>query len=161
MERDPRRMTPRFIGRIALATLITVTGACSSARDDAPPVATPTVTLGSANVPLGRQVAVTYRFAVSPNAPPFAEDYVVFVHVMNESGKQMWTSDHEPPMPTRQWKPGAVIEYTQPMLVPRRGSEGHFTVEVGLYSPKSRERLPLSGDNRGRRAYRVAALDVT
>jgi len=153
-------MAQRFIGRIALATLIAATGACSSGPDNAPPVATPTVTLASTKVPLGRQVMVTYRFAVSPTAPPFAEDYVVFVHALNDSGKQMWTSDHEPPTPTRQWKPGAVIEYAQPMLVPRQGSEGHFTLEVGLYSPRSRDRLPLSGDNRGRRAYRVAALDV-
>src|SRR5262245_10857679 len=47
------------------------------------------------------------------------------------------------------------------MLVPRTSALGHFTLEVGLYSPKSRERLPLSGENRGRRSYRVAALDVT
>jgi hypothetical protein len=154
-------MAQRFIGRIALATLIAASAACSDGKDDAPPVATPMVTLASSKVPLGRQVAVTYRFSVAPNAPPFAEDYLVFVHVMNASGKQVWTNDHEPPTPTRQWKPGTVIEYTQPMFVPRTGNLGHFTVEVGLYSPKSRERLPLSGDNRGRRTYRVAEFDVT
>ncbi|HEX5107029.1 MAG TPA: hypothetical protein VFV95_01220 [Vicinamibacterales bacterium] len=153
-------MIQRASGRIVLATLV-ATAACSSRPDEAPPVAAPTLTLASSRVPLGRQVAVTYRFAIPPTAQPFLEDYVVFVHAMDKDGKQVWTNDHEPPTPTRQWKPGTSIEYTQSMLIPRRVAEGHFTLEVGLYSSRTGERLPLSGNDRGRRSYQVAAFDVT
>ena len=102
-----------------------------------------------------------FRFAVAPTAPAFAEDYVVFVHAIDGRGKRIWTSDHQPPTPTRQWKAGDVIEYTHSMNVPRNTPEGPVAIEVGLYSTTSRDRLPLSGENNGKRAYRVGAIDVT
>ena len=61
----------------------------------------------------------------------------------------MWTDDHEPPTPTRQWKPGATVEYTRTMFIPkfpvrraRRASRS------GLFSPSNGERLPLAGETR-------------
>ena len=55
-----------------------------------------------------------------------------------------------------QWKPGATIEYTRTMFVPKFPYVGETSVEVGLYSPKTGERLPLVGDDAGMRSYRVA-----
>src|SRR5262245_52920132 len=91
-------------------TVIIVTLACAAAactRDGGgSPVATPSVTVESTTVPRGRPIDVHYRFAVAPNAPPFAESYTVFVHALDEHGKRVWTSDHQPPTAVTQWKPG-------------------------------------------------------
>jgi hypothetical protein len=103
---------------------------------------------------------MTYRFVVAADAPAFAEDYVVFVHFMDEDHELMWTDDHPPPTGTRTWKPGATIEYVRPMLVPRFPYVGPATVEVGLYSPSSGERVPMSGDDAGMRSYRVGQFTM-
>ena len=145
--------------RSALLILCAALVGCSRGGDEAP-VATPVVSIATTDVSAGRAVDVTYRFAMSANARPLQEDYTVFVHVYDEGGTRLWTGDHQPPTPTREWKPGAVVEYTHPMLVPRRAKDGKMFVDVGLYSPRSGERLPLAGKGNGMRSYRVATLTV-
>ena len=51
-------------------------------------------------------VATTTADEVLPNAAPFTENYRVFVHVVDTDDKLMWTDDHDPPIPSTQWKPG-------------------------------------------------------
>lgn len=131
--------------------------ACGSG-DDGPPVATPSITLPQKAVS-GQSISVTYRFAVAADAPPFAEDYVVFVHAYDESEGRVWTSDHEPPTPTGQWKAGSVVEYTQPMSIPRRAA-GKITIQMGLYSPRTGDRVTLSGADSGKRAYSTGSFTV-
>ena len=157
--RPLRTLTSQAGAALVVAAIGLGSIACSS-KDEAPPLATPSVTLPSGKVQAGRPADVKFRFAVSPSAPPFAEDYVVFVHGIDDGGKRIWTSDHQPPKPTRQWKAGDVIEYTHAMNVPRNTPEGRVAIEIGLYSPQSRDRLPLSGENNGKRAYRVASIGV-
>jgi hypothetical protein len=138
--------------------LFVLAAACS--RDDnARPVATPSVS-APALAPRGQGIDVTYRFAVAADAPPFAEDYTVFVHAYDAQGDRIWTDDHQPPVPTRRWKAGEVIEYTRPMMVRNNAEGGRVTLELGLYSTESRDRLPLQGTGSGRRSYRVASFDV-
>ena len=43
----------------------------------------------------------------------------MFVHFLDADRELMWTDDHEPPTPVRQWKPGATIEYTRTMFIPK------------------------------------------
>jgi hypothetical protein len=140
---------------------LVASGACSRKESTSTPVATPTVAVRRAQAPAGRAIDVTYRFAVSPSAPPFAENYTVFVHALDKNGDRLWTGDHQPPTPTSQWKPGTVVEYTQPMVVPRLARPERVTIAVGIYSPTSKDRLTLSGDDIGRRAYRVGTIEVT
>jgi hypothetical protein len=145
-----------------LAVLLCVgTVACGRKVEEGTPVATPTVTLSRSDAVVGSPVDMTYRFSVAPDAPPIDGDYLVFVHFVDAAGEQMWTDDHEPPTPTRQWKPGATIEYTRTMFVPKFPYVGDTTVELGLYSLASGERLPLSGDDTGMRSYRVARFNMT
>ena len=103
---------------------------------------------------------MTYRFAVAADAPAFAEDYWVFVHFMDADGELMWTDDHRPPTPVPAWKPGATVEYTRTMFIPKFPYTGETRVEVGLFSPESGARLPLSGESEGMRAYRVATFTL-
>lgn len=150
-------MTKLRADRFALLACCLLAAACG--RSETPPVATPTVTMPGSAV-AGRPTEVAYRFAVAADAPAFAEDYFVFVHAMDSLGRRIWTADHQPPTPTTQWKAGSVVEYRQPMLVPS-GAKGTMTLQAGLYSPRTQERLTLSGTDDGSRAYKVGELTVT
>jgi hypothetical protein len=146
---------------LAMLALCAAAIGCSQPQDDTPPVATPALTLSRSDAAVGSPVDVTYRFVVAPTAPALAEDYSVFVHFLDTDRELMWTDDHSPPTPVRQWKPGATIEYTRTMFVPKFPYVGETTVEVGLYSPRTGERLPLVGDDVGMRSYRVAQFRMS
>ncbi|MBI4886409.1 MAG: hypothetical protein HY824_04910 [Acidobacteria bacterium] len=153
-------MIRTFAPALALLLLAGVAPACSRGGDAGVPVAAPTVTLSKTAAAIGSPMEMTYRFAVAPEAPVLTEDYWVFVHFVDRDGELMWTDDHEPATPTRQWKAGSTIEYTRPMFVPKFPYVGQTTVEIGLFSPTTGERLPLAGPTGGQRAYRVAAFEM-
>jgi hypothetical protein len=134
--------------------------ACSRKVDDARPVATPTVALSRTDVAVGSPIDMTYRFAVAPDAPPFTEDYTVFVHVLDKDRGSMWGDDHQPPTPTTQWKAGSTIEYSRTMFVPKLPYVGPAQIEIGLYSIKSGQRVPLGGENTGDRSIRVSTFNM-
>src|SRR5215207_7720494 len=134
----------------ALIVALLVSGGfagCGPGEPPAPAVATPSVTLSRTKVPLGAPVDITYRFVVAPDAPAFAENNRVFVHIVDTDEKLMWTDDHDPPTPTKEWKPGQTIEYVRTVFVPVRPYIGGASVHVGLYSPASQQRLALSGQD--------------
>jgi hypothetical protein len=126
---------------------------------NAPPVATPSVTLSHPRVPLGSPVEITYEFKVAPDAPPFKENYRVFVHFVDADDELMWTDDHYPETPTTRWKPGDTIKYNRLVFVPVYPYVGDASIDVGLYGADN-VRLPLAGQDRGQRAYRVAKLQM-
>lgn len=134
--------------------------ACGRTEETAPPVATPTVTLARRAAAIGSPLEMTYRFAVAPDAPPFAESYWVFVHFLDADGELMWTDDHQPPTTTERWKPGETLEYTRTMFIPKFPYTGATAVEVGLFSPRSGGRLPMNGETRGQRSYEVASFEL-
>jgi hypothetical protein len=88
------------------------------------------------------------------------EDDTVFVHFLDRDGELMWTDDHQPPVPTRQWKPGQTIEYSRTMFVPKFPYSGEASIIVGLYSPRSGSRVPMSGQARGQREYQLATFNL-
>ena len=133
--------------------------ACSVGRDSAPAVATPSLSLNDAAA-IDSPMEMTYRFAVAADAPAFTEDYWVFVHFLDTDDELMWTYDHEPPTPTRQWKSGATVEYPRTMFVPKFPYVGETRVEIGLFSPATGDRLPMAGETSGLRSYRVATFDM-
>lgn len=147
--------------RLTIVAFALIAAACGRTEDTAAPVATPTVTLARSEASIGSPLQMKYTFAVAPDAPAFAEDYWVFVHFMDVDGELMWTDDHQPPTPTRQWKPGQRIEYERTMFVPKFPYTGQTLVEVGLFSRQSNQRLPLNAESSGQRAYQVAAFDLT
>jgi len=143
-----------------VATLACIGTSGCGKRDTASPVATPSVQLPGGPIESNTLAPLRYRFAVAADAPPFSEDYVVFVHALDPSGRTLWSDDHAPATPTREWKAGSVVEYTRETLIPASAPVGQAELEIGLYAPNTGERLPLSGTTKGLRAYRVATLDV-
>lgn len=148
---------PVFLFALACALLASH---CSPRVDDAKPVATPSVRLDKTEAAPGAPVDITYQFSVAADAPPLPDGYVVFVHFMDDTGERMWTDDHVPPTPTSSWKPGETIEYQRTIFVPKFPYTGRTDIQLGLYLPSSGERLPLSGEDRGMRAYRVGQFNL-
>ncbi len=144
---------------LALVALCAAGTACRKRDERAVPVATPSLKLSHDRVPLGSPVDITYKFVVASNAT-FTEDYRVFVHVVDADEELMWADDHTPPVPTTQWKPGQTIEYTRTVFVPVYPYVGEASIQMGLHSVRDQKRLPLSGDDAGQRAYRVARLQI-
>jgi hypothetical protein len=142
----------------AIVACLVVAG-CSKKKDTAPPVATPSLTLSHERVAAGGPLELTYKFVV-PNDAHFAEDYRVFVHVVDTDEAQMWTDDHNPPVPTSQWKPGQTIEYSRTIFVPVYPYVGEATIQMGLHSTKDQHRLTLAGEDVGHHAYKVAKLQL-
>lgn len=141
----------------SLLAVVCAAASCSSA-DNTPPVASLSVTTSKTQLVPGGVFEATYRFEVLPGAR-LPLDYTVFVQVANEDGQIIWSDDHQPEVPTSQWTPGRVVEYTRTRFLPRTGlAPGDGTMRVGLY--RDNERLPLqSGDAQpADRAYPVASL---
>jgi hypothetical protein len=134
--------------------------ACGRSEEAAgPPLATPSLTLSHDRVPAGSPLEITYKFQVAPDAK-FTEDYRVFVHVVDTDEEQMWDDDHNPPVPTSQWKPGQTVEYTRTIFVPMFPYVGDATIEVGLHSLKDQSRIVLAGEDAGQRSYKVAHVQM-
>jgi hypothetical protein len=152
-------MRASFLSVFTLLLLSVIAPACRQKADTAPPIVTPSITLERSDASVGSPVEMTYRFVVAPNAK-VGDDYWVFVHFLDTDRELMWTDDHQPPVPTRDWKPGQTIEYKRTMFIPKFPYVGEVRVEVGLYSPKTGDRVPMTGDNRGQRSYRVAKLNL-
>jgi len=150
----------RTAGITAIALCLVGAAACRRKQAEPAPVATPSFSISQSRVPLGSPVEVTYKFTVAKDAPKINENYRVFVHFLDSDKERMWTDDHDLPVPTTQWKPGQVIEYTKTMFVPVYPYMGPTTVLMGLYSQASNSRLPLAGENNGQRAYIVGKLEL-
>ena len=147
----------RFSLTALLAGLAVAASACGGGAE--PAVAVPSATAGKARAPLGSPVEMTYRFQVSPDAKIDA-DYRVMVHFVDADDELMWTDDHDPPVPTSQWKPGQTIEYTRTHFIPVYPYLGPATIQMGLYDAQTQQRLALSGKDNGQRAYAVAAIEL-
>jgi hypothetical protein len=98
----------------------------------------------------GEKVTVKLRWR---GAAPMAQAYKVFVHVLDASGQQVLAQrDAEPrdgTAPTTSWVEGEVIDDEYVVVLPAGLASGEYPVEVGVYDPRSGERLALpGGDNR-------------
>jgi hypothetical protein len=146
----------RFVLALGISA-IACAPACSRKPDAEPPVATPTITMSRERVAIGSPVKFTYRFDVAEGAR-IDGDYMVFVHVLDPDGEQLWNDDHAPSVPTSKWQGGQRVEYTRTVFVPNYPYIGEAQVRIGLYLQQSR--LPLSGNEVSRREYAVARFQL-
>ena len=153
--------TPRSAVALGLAALVLASNlsACRKKEAAAPPMATPGVTLSHDKTPLGSPIDITYKFVVANDAK-FTEDLRVMVHVVDADEEMIFAFDHNPPVPTTQWKPGQTVEYTKTVFVPIYPYVGEATIQVGLHSTTTQKRATLAGDDAGQHAYKVAKLQL-
>lgn len=157
MTTPPFRRLALHLSVVPLA--VCLAAGCRQVAPQEPPVATPTVTINHDRAPAASPIEITYKFVVANDAH-FAEDYRVFVHVLDTDDERMWDDDHNPPIPTTQWKPGQTIEYTRTIFVPIFPYVGDATIQIGLHSTKDQKRLALVGKDVGQLAYNVARLQL-
>ena len=142
--------------RHGLLALLLVAFGCAESQ---PPVATVTLGVDRADVPLGAPLNLRFRFDVAPDpGEALAEDYRVFVHFLDDREEVLWTEDHDPPVPTSQWKPGQSVEYDRRVKIPMYPYIGESSIAVGLYSAVDGTRVPLAGADLGQTSYRVASI---
>ena len=157
-ERRPRgyRLVNGLPRGAALGALLVSSVACSG-PGSAEPVLSASFEVSATEVPIGSPFEVTFSFSVLSNTV-FDEEYRVFLHFLTDDGTLMWATDHDPPRPTTEWRPGSTIDYTRTFLVPPYPYLGDADVNLGLYSKNDGTRLPLAGDHVGQLAYRVGGI---
>jgi hypothetical protein len=154
----PARRLSKFVRVLSLVAAV-ATAACGS-TDDAPPLATVSLTLSKSQAALGSPIDMTYRFEVAPNAA-FDGRYRVFMHLLDADGVLRWSDDHDPATPTTEWKAGQVVEYTRTSFIPVVPYLGEATIRVGLYKADAADtRAPLAGPDPQGRAYKVGTLQL-
>ena len=94
---------------------------------------------------------------------PIADDYVVFCHVLDETGWLRGQQDNPPrqgTFPTSAWRPGeSVIDvYRVPLAVDM--PPGGALIEVGMYSPLDGERLLVYGQDADPEPRRILLRDL-
>lgn len=100
--------------------------------------------------------ATTLTLAWQALAPP-ADDYTVFVHVLDAAGQTVAQRDATPrdgAYPTSLWQPGEYVTDDYTFDLP----PGDYTVELGLYLPETGARLVLEGG--GADAVRLPGFEV-
>ena len=147
------------ISMVALVLVSSALSACRRKEPSAPPVATASVTVNHDKTPLGSPIDITYKFVVANDAH-FTEDLRVMVHVVDADDELIFAFDHNPPVPTTQWKPGQTVEYTKTVFIPIYPYVGEATIQLGLHSTTTQKRVSLAGEDAGQRAYKVAKLQL-
>jgi len=93
------------------------------------------------------------------------EDYVVFVHLLDEEGKLVAQNDQQPVAglsPTSQWSVANTISDLHGVILPEPLPNGLYQIHVGMYGPDL-ARLPIlddAGNRLGTTVY-LAELSVT
>jgi hypothetical protein len=144
---------------VCAVLLAALAPACGGGGSKEPPVATPSLSLNRDRVAIGSPVQLSYKFVVADNAK-FDGDYWVFVHVLDTEGEQLWNDDHQPPTPTSQWKPGQTITYSRTVFVPNYPYIGEAVVRLGLYMPRTGNRLTLNAQDASRNEYIVTKFQL-
>lgn len=92
---------------------------------------------------VGETVRATLNFKVTQKLD---RDYYIFVHVEDVDGRvDRLNVDHPPRQkPTSQWQPGELIQDTFDIPIPPGMQVRGLSLVVGLWDPKSDQRLPIT-----------------
>jgi hypothetical protein len=76
------------------------------------------------------------------------ESYIVFTHLLDEANQIWGQKDNLPAsgtFPTSEWREGEVVEDSYVIPVQADAPQGTYHLIVGMYDPKTMQRLPVSG----------------
>jgi len=94
--------------------------------------------------------AITLRLVWAATAP-VAQDYTVFLHLVDGTGQPVAQRDQQPGgdfYPTAAWQVGDWVADAYPLTVPADVAGGEYSLLVGLYDPANNQRLLLpSGED--------------
>jgi hypothetical protein len=92
---------------------------------------------------------------------PVANNYHIFVHLLDAGDNRVAQSDGQPALwtrPTSSWLPGEVIEDRRALSLGDDLSPGKYTLIAGLYLPENGERLATAG---GETFVRLGNVQIT
>ncbi len=98
----------------------------------------------TAEVVPGDAIALELRWQ---SIRPVAQDYHVFVHLLDSRGEKAAQRDGQPVQwlrPISSWQPGEEILDHYGFLLPSDAIPGNYHIAVGLYDPVTGQRLPVS-----------------
>lgn len=78
------------------------------------------------------------------------QDFVVFVHLLDETGWLRGQQDNQPrsgTLPTRAWTPGRLVVDGYHVSLAPESPPGESTLEIGMYRPADAVRLQVSGEH--------------
>lgn len=81
---------------------------------------------------------------------PVAENYMVFVHLLDENGQIKAQNDALPragAYPTPWWQPGIMVEDGHRVSIPQDVPQGAYRLVVGFYLPETGARLGLTSES--------------
>jgi len=97
------------------------------------------------SVQAGQTVTVTLYWQ---GLVPMAEDYTVFVHLVDAEENIVAQHDKQPldgDWPTSAWQPGETVPDTYTLEIPDQTATGSYQLRVGFYLLRDGRRLPVSG----------------
>lgn len=142
---------------IAIA-LLGVTAAVPISCNREKPSITPKLQINKKSAEMGTPIEVTYSFSTKKNYVALFKDMTVFVHFIDPRGVRRFQDDHQPPKPTRDWRPEGNYNYTRTVFIPKNIPAGEYDVVLGIYSPTKGERVPMEGKQFRNRAYQMSKL---
>ena len=119
------------------------------------------VSLAEGTVTGPRSIRVTYKFVARH---PIDGDYSAFVHFVHPASQRpdhiQFQQDHQPKIPTSQWKAGDVIlDGPYDITIPDGSPLGDYELVIGLWGPSGR--LRMDGADIGMQRYKMATVNVT
>jgi len=82
-----------------------------------------------------------------------------FVHFVDASDAIRFQSDHDPPVPTTEWR-GTIGTSARAVLPDECAAGQSFELRVGLYDPATSTRVPIDGLTDGGRAVRLGQVTL-
>ncbi|NLF00679.1 MAG: hypothetical protein GX601_06840 [Anaerolineales bacterium] len=101
----------------------------------------------------GIAVTLWWRALATP-----AEDYTVFVHLVDDDGNQVGSGDGPPlegGFPTRLWQPGDTVMDEHRIQLASDLPSGHYRLRVGWYQRETGARLALNGGDSFELPHRI------
>ncbi|MBK9714276.1 MAG: glycosyltransferase family 39 protein [Kouleothrix sp.] len=80
---------------------------------------------------------------------PFAADYFIFVHVLNQAGETVARRDAPPwqgRYPTSSWRPGTLVVDANDLALPPELPAGEYAIVIGMFDPATGANPPALAD---------------
>jgi hypothetical protein len=154
-----RRDRPRAVGSAVLLVAVAAAGGCRRAPE---PVGRLEVTPSTFRLEFPEVRPLHLSWEPTERLPEEAGRPLVFVHLLDGSGRVLRTFDH--PFPG-DWVPGEPMEEDVPIYQSALAAPlaaGSYPLTVGLYRASGGERWPLevAAPDRGRDEYAVATVEI-
>lgn len=114
--------------------------------------------------PTASATAITLTVTTSWRVPqPLAQDYTLFVHVLDAAGNLVAQHDGVPVngfLPTSAWRSALTVHDTTEMTLPPDLPRGEYRVVAGFYDPVTLARLPVTSPTSGGDAFTLGVATI-